>query len=53
MIVIEEVARVCTASSLIPAVNKLGTVPVLLTGWAAGPRKRVMTAFNDRPESPL
>ena len=31
-IVIEEVARVCAASSLIPAVNKLGTVPLLLSG---------------------
>ena len=31
VIVIEEVARVCAASSLIPAVNKLGTVPVLLS----------------------
>jgi alkylation response protein AidB-like acyl-CoA dehydrogenase len=31
-IVIEEVARACAASSLIPAVNKLGTVPLLLTG---------------------
>jgi alkylation response protein AidB-like acyl-CoA dehydrogenase len=31
-IVIEEVARVCASSSLIPAVNKLGTVPVLLSG---------------------
>ena len=30
-IVIEEVARVCAASSLIPAVNKLGTVPLLLS----------------------
>jgi alkylation response protein AidB-like acyl-CoA dehydrogenase len=29
-IVIEEVARACAASSLIPAVNKLGTLPVLL-----------------------
>src|SRR5262249_50925699 len=29
-IVIEEVARVCCSSSLIPAVNKLGTVPLLL-----------------------
>src|SRR5580698_6990263 len=29
-IVIEEVARACTSSSLIPAVNKLGTVPLLL-----------------------
>jgi alkylation response protein AidB-like acyl-CoA dehydrogenase len=29
-IVIEEVARVCAASSLIPAVNKLGSMPLLL-----------------------
>ena len=34
-IVIEEVARVCAASSLIPAVNKLGTVPLLLSGSPA------------------
>ncbi|MFC9969428.1 acyl-CoA dehydrogenase [Spirillospora sp. NPDC127200] len=32
VIVIEEVARACGSSSLIPAVNKLGTVPVLLSG---------------------
>ena len=31
-IVIEEVARACTSSSLIPAVNKLGTLPLLLAG---------------------
>lgn len=31
-IVIEEIARACATSSLIPAVNKLGTVPVLLAG---------------------
>jgi alkylation response protein AidB-like acyl-CoA dehydrogenase len=31
-IVIEEVARCCAASSLIPAVNKLGTWPLLLSG---------------------
>src|SRR3954467_9653278 len=29
-IVIEEVARACASSSLIPAVNKLGTMPLLL-----------------------
>jgi alkylation response protein AidB-like acyl-CoA dehydrogenase len=29
--VIEEVARACASSSLIPAVNKLGTVPLLLS----------------------
>ncbi|MDT4984167.1 MAG: hypothetical protein QOF95_1657, partial [Pseudonocardiales bacterium] len=31
-IVIEEVARACASSSLIPAVNKLGTMPVILSG---------------------
>ena len=31
-IVIEEVARVCGSSSLIPAVNKLGTMGLLLAG---------------------
>ena len=31
-IVIEEVARVCASSSLIPAVNKLGTTGLLLAG---------------------
>jgi alkylation response protein AidB-like acyl-CoA dehydrogenase len=31
-IVIEEVARVCASSSLIPAVNKLGSMPVILAG---------------------
>ena len=33
-IVIEEVARACVSSSLIPAVNKLGTLPLLLAGSA-------------------
>jgi alkylation response protein AidB-like acyl-CoA dehydrogenase len=31
VIVIEEVARACASSSLIPAVNKLGTIPLLLS----------------------
>ena len=31
-IVIEEVARACASTSLIPAVNKLGTMPLLLAG---------------------
>jgi alkylation response protein AidB-like acyl-CoA dehydrogenase len=31
-ILIEEVARACVSSSLIPAVNKLGTMPVILSG---------------------
>jgi alkylation response protein AidB-like acyl-CoA dehydrogenase len=33
-IVIEEVARVCASSSLIPAVNKLGTMPLILAASA-------------------
>src|SRR5437868_3150204 len=41
VIVIEEVARVCASSSLIPAVNKLGTVPVLLAG-SQGLRERYL-----------
>ncbi|WP_069816244.1 acyl-CoA dehydrogenase [Streptomyces sp. TP-A0874] len=32
VIVIEEIARVCASSSLIPAVNKLGSLPVELSG---------------------
>ena len=32
VILIEEVARVCASSSLIPAVNKLGSMPVQLAG---------------------
>jgi hypothetical protein len=32
VLIIEEVARVCGSSSLIPAVNKLGSVPLLLGG---------------------
>jgi alkylation response protein AidB-like acyl-CoA dehydrogenase len=31
-IVVEEVARACASSSLIPAVNKLGSQPILLAG---------------------
>ncbi|MCK9895585.1 acyl-CoA dehydrogenase family protein [Frankia sp. AgB32] len=31
-IVIEEVARACASSSLIPAVNKLGSMPIILSG---------------------
>src|SRR3954467_25829 len=32
VLVIEEVARACASSSLIPAVNKLGSLPVMLAG---------------------
>ncbi len=31
-LVIEEIARVCASSSLIPAVNKLGSTPIVLSG---------------------
>jgi alkylation response protein AidB-like acyl-CoA dehydrogenase len=34
VIIIEEVARVCGSSSLIPAVNKLGSLPIILAGSA-------------------
>ncbi len=34
-IIIEEVARGCASSSLIPAVNKLGSVPLILAGTDA------------------
>ncbi|MEU8295232.1 acyl-CoA dehydrogenase [Streptomyces pseudogriseolus] len=39
VIVIEEVARVCASSSLIPAVNKLGSLPVILSGSEALKKK--------------
>src|SRR4051794_41982036 len=32
VLVIEEIARVCVASSLVPAVNKLGSLPGMLSG---------------------
>jgi alkylation response protein AidB-like acyl-CoA dehydrogenase len=32
VLVIEEIARVCMTSSLIPAVNKLGSLPLLISG---------------------
>ena len=38
-IIIEEVARGCASSSLIPAVNKLGSVPLLLAGNEAQKKK--------------
>ncbi|MBC7550760.1 MAG: acyl-CoA dehydrogenase family protein, partial [Cellulomonas sp.] len=38
-IVIEEIARGCASSSLIPAVNKLGSLPVILGGSEA-PKQR-------------
>jgi acyl-CoA dehydrogenase len=41
-LVVEEVARVCGSSSLIPAVNKLGTTP-LLVGASEDVKKRYLT----------
>jgi alkylation response protein AidB-like acyl-CoA dehydrogenase len=32
VVIIEEIARVCGSSSLIPAVNKLGSLPLMLSG---------------------
>jgi alkylation response protein AidB-like acyl-CoA dehydrogenase len=43
VIVIEEVARVCASTSLIPAVNKLGTMPLLLSA-SEDVRKRYLPA---------
>ncbi len=42
VIIIEEVARVCASSSLIPAVNKLGSVPLML-GGSQEQKKRWLT----------
>ncbi len=39
VIIIEEVARVCGSSSLIPAVNKLGSLPLMLAGSAEQMRR--------------
>jgi alkylation response protein AidB-like acyl-CoA dehydrogenase len=41
-IVIEEVARACASSSLIPAVNKLGSMPLVLAG-SEDLKKRYLT----------
>jgi len=41
-LVIEEIARVCASTSLIPAVNKLGTLPVIL-GGSEELKKRYLT----------
>ena len=35
VLIIEEIARVCGSSSLIPAVNKLGSLPLMLSGSIA------------------
>jgi alkylation response protein AidB-like acyl-CoA dehydrogenase len=46
VIVIEEVARVCASSSLIPAVNKLGSVPLLLSA-SEDLKKQVLPSIAD------
>jgi alkylation response protein AidB-like acyl-CoA dehydrogenase len=46
VIVIEEVARVCASSSLIPAVNKLGSMPILLSG-SEELKKQVLPSIAD------
>jgi alkylation response protein AidB-like acyl-CoA dehydrogenase len=43
-ILIEEVARVCASSSLIPAVNKLGTMPIILSA-SDGLKRQVLPAI--------
>jgi alkylation response protein AidB-like acyl-CoA dehydrogenase len=43
-ILIEEVARVCASSSLIPAVNKLSTMPVIIAG-SEDLRRQVLPAI--------
>ena len=42
VIVIEEVARACVSSSLIPAVNKLGSLPVMI-GGGEGLKQKYLT----------
>jgi len=42
VIIIEEVARACASSSLLPAVNKLGSLPVMLAGTEEQ-KKRLLT----------
>jgi len=45
-VVIEEIARACASSALIPAVNKLGSQPILLSGSDAL-KKQVLTEVAD------
>ncbi|NPC97318.1 acyl-CoA dehydrogenase family protein [Nocardioides sp. zg-DK7169] len=47
-IVIEEVARVCASSSLIPAVNKLGSMPLILGGSEELKRKYLVPMAQGR-----
>ncbi|MQW78145.1 acyl-CoA dehydrogenase [Nocardioides sp. dk4132] len=47
-IVIEEVARACASSSLIPAVNKLGSMPLILGGSEELKRKYLVPMAQGR-----
>ena len=46
VLVIEEVARACVSSSLIPAVNKLGSLPVQISG-SEELKKKYLTALAE------
>ncbi|HET8582618.1 MAG TPA: acyl-CoA dehydrogenase [Jatrophihabitans sp.] len=46
-IVVEEVARACASSSLIPAVNKLGSQPIILSG-SDSLKRLVLTDIAER-----
>jgi Acyl-CoA dehydrogenases len=51
-IVIEEVARADASASLIPAVNKLGSMPVILGGSEAIKAKYLRRWHVEKPDSP-
>jgi alkylation response protein AidB-like acyl-CoA dehydrogenase len=48
VIVIEEVARACVSSSLLPAVNKLGSLPLMLAGSEELKRKYLTPLGENR-----
>ena len=45
-LLVEEISRICAGVSLIPAVNKLGAIPVLLAG-SDEQKKKVCTGITD------
>ena len=49
-IVVEEVARACASSSLIPAVNKLGSQPIILSG-SDSLKRLVLTGMDGEIET--
>ena len=52
VLVIEEVARACASSSLIPAVNKLGSLPVQIAGSEELKKKYLAGSPAARAASP-